>query len=87
MMTKDMPKEIAVEDGTYKRLNYKECIRNSILYIRKDPDTIVLSRAELEGRARNMRNPVAQGSKKNDWYQNGFDVGYNKAINDILEKE
>lgn len=35
---------------------------------------------------REMRNPVKQGGKSNDWYQNGYDVGYNAAIDDIKSK-
>ena len=39
---------------------------------------------DLEKMKRKMRNPIEQGGKSNDWYQNGYDVGYNAAIDDIM---
>lgn len=44
-----------------------------------------MKRVDL-GLKREMRNPVKQGGKSNDWYQNGYDVGYNAAIDDIKSK-
>lgn len=37
----------------------------------------------LKAMKRTERNPVEQGGKTNDWYQNGYDVGYNQAIDDV----
>ncbi len=34
----------------------------------------------LEGEKRVERNPITQGGKTNDWYQNGYDVGHNAAL-------
>ena len=40
----------------------------------------------LDDLKREVRNPIEQGGKSNDWYQNGYDVGWNAAIDDIKAK-
>lgn len=44
-----------------------------------------MKRVDL-GLNREIRNPVEQGGKSNDWYQNGYDVGWNARIDDIKSK-
>lgn len=49
----------------------------------------LLDKVEIGGvkiTKREMRNPVKNGGGTNSWYQNGFDVGYNQATDDIQDK-
>ncbi len=54
------------------------CIRAALQSAQVKAETVDLPKRE-------MRNPVEQGGKSNDWYQNGYDVGYNAAIDEMLQ--
>lgn len=85
-----LPKEIGVckfMDGTFDV--YPDCagIPPSTKYTRLSDDDIVISRKKLEALKREMRDPVDQVGSIKDWYQNGYDVGNNAAIDIILANE